>query len=342
MPKVSVIIPSYNHEAFIRAAVDSVLNQTMTDFELIIIDDGSQDDSLEILSAYTDNRIQLLFQSNQGAHAAINRGIHRATGQYITILNSDDIYSQNRLAVLTKYMDAHLEVGLVGTHIEIISDAGEHIGIKQGYQDFAPWPLERPEKSFRAGTDLVEALLGENYFATTSNFFFRAEKGRLAGDFRPLRYVHDWDFVLRLAKQAPLALLPEPLVQYRMHDNNTIRENREAMVFEIIWLLAVHLPQHISPIWLTAPAPHLKIDQLLHSLYTFKMDRILMVMLLQEISQFPDRAMALLETDSQVRNTYLEFIHENIPSEQGSKNTTLKHRLLIDKTLAFLGLKNEG
>ncbi|MFC2055915.1 hypothetical protein ACFLV7_16710, partial [Chloroflexota bacterium] len=68
----------------------------------------------------------------------------------------------------------------------------------------------------------------------------------LAGEFLPLRYAHDWDFALRMARVAQMVLLPEPLVNYRVHDENTIREDQPAMIFEICWILAVHLPDHME------------------------------------------------------------------------------------------------
>ena len=97
MADVSVVIPSYNHAAYIREAVDSVLSQSLSDLELIVVDDGSQDESLDILAGYSDRRFHLYTQLNQGAHAAINRGLHAAAGDYLAILNSDDAYHPQRL-----------------------------------------------------------------------------------------------------------------------------------------------------------------------------------------------------------------------------------------------------
>ncbi len=102
--------------------------------------------------------------------------------------------------------------------------------------------LEKPERSFRAGNDLAEALLTENYLGTSSNFVFSRGCYQEVGEFRPLRYMHDWDFALRLARVAPLCLLPEPLLRYRVHPQNTIRQDQPAMIFELCWILAVHYP----------------------------------------------------------------------------------------------------
>ena len=94
-PKISVIIPLYNHEKYINEAVYSVLGQTFSDFELIIINDGSNDGSEEVVKKIKDKRIKYYYQENKGAHNTINRGIEIAKGEYIAILNSDDMYHKD-------------------------------------------------------------------------------------------------------------------------------------------------------------------------------------------------------------------------------------------------------
>ncbi len=97
MPEISVVIPSYNHSSYIDKAVASVLNQTFDDLELIIVDDGSTDNTLEVLEAYSDPRLKIFSQENQGAHAAINRALELAEGKLLAVLNSDDFYHPERL-----------------------------------------------------------------------------------------------------------------------------------------------------------------------------------------------------------------------------------------------------
>jgi glycosyltransferase involved in cell wall biosynthesis len=233
LPEISVVIPSYNHAAYIAEAVNSVLFQTLSDLELIVVDDGSTDASLDVLAKFSDPRFRIITQSNQGAHAAINRGLHAASGEYLAILNSDDAYHPQRLEKTVGALKANSQLGLVGSYIQIVDSQGKALGIKHGYQDCPPWSLEFAERSFRAGDNLRATLLTENYLATTSNFVFSRAWHERVGEFRPLRYTHDWDFALRLTRIAQLKLLAEPLVRYRIHAANTIRENRAAMVFEI-------------------------------------------------------------------------------------------------------------
>jgi glycosyltransferase involved in cell wall biosynthesis len=311
--RLSVVIPAYNHAQYIDAAVRSVLNQTLSDLELIVVDDGSQDDTCARLAAINDPRLSVVTQENQGAHAAINRGLHMATAPYLAILNSDDVYHVERFARLLPLLEEDASVGLVASHIEIINAQGAPMGVKHGYADLSPWPLAQPERAFRAGNDLRAALLGENYLATTSNFLFRRSGFAQTGDFRPLRYTHDWDFVLRMAQHAGLVLHPEPLLQYRIHGSNTIRENQAAMIFEICWCLAVHLPQHVADAsWFDAAPWPVRTEQLLHSLHTFECERVLTSLLVQEIHRHPARALALLEVDNPARVRYLEYIQAQL------------------------------
>ena len=101
-PRVSVVMPAYNHERFVAAAVDSVLDQTYQDLELIVIDDGSTDATGEIVRAYSDPRIRYYHQQNQDAGNSLNRGMSLSDGYYISIINSDDVYAPDRLRRLVE------------------------------------------------------------------------------------------------------------------------------------------------------------------------------------------------------------------------------------------------
>ncbi len=94
---ISVVIPAYNHEKFVGAAIESVLEQSYQNFEIVIIDDGSTDQTAKVVQSYKDSRIKYLYQDNQDAYNTINRGMGLAKGDFIAILNSDGIYAPNRL-----------------------------------------------------------------------------------------------------------------------------------------------------------------------------------------------------------------------------------------------------
>ena len=308
MPAISVVIPSYNHEKYIAQAIQSVLNQSEDNLELIVVDDGSTDDSLKVIGGFSDPRLVVIPQENQGAHAAINRGLIAARGEYLAILNSDDVFHAKRLERLVRTLQKNPDVGIAGSYIQVIDASGNSLGIKHGYRDFDPWTLPHRERSFRNGEDLRVVQLTENYWATTSNYVFARKWYEQVGPFRPLRYVHDWDFVLRVGQIAKLFMIPEALISYRVHATNTIKDNRAAMIYEICWILAVHLPQAINTEWFQAREPFMRCDQLLHSIYVYGCDRVLTLMLLQCLSEKPELADEILKPDHPFRASCLDYI----------------------------------
>ncbi|MEM4655218.1 MAG: glycosyltransferase [Thermosphaera sp.] len=318
MPKVSIIIPSYNHANYIEAAIQSVLTQTYGDLQVIVVDDGSTDESSSILQRLTNEKVQVVFQQNRGAHAAINRGLSMAEGKYLAILNSDDVYVPQRLEKAISILDANPEVGLVSSYIEIIDSKGKSLGIKQGYKNCHPWSLERPDKSFRALDSLKLALVTENYLATTSNYIFPRATYEKVGEFRPLRYTHDWDFALRLARIAEIYMIEEPLLKYRVHPKNTIKEDKATMIFEICWTIAVNVPILLKerPFQDNNLERNL-VDLLLNSLFTYHCENVLSVMLLHSLHTDEILALSLLQPENPDRLFYLEAIHRTLEMQEG-------------------------
>lgn len=219
-PLVSVIIPSYNHGRFLHQTIQSVLQQTYSTLELIIIDDGSSDDSWALIQAAAseDPRIRAYHQENQGAHAAINRGLALAQGEFLCILNSDDRYTPERLARLVELANSE-QLDFIATGLRLIDAQGEPIT-----ED--PWLLEYQRMESRAQKDgLWAALLERNVTVSTSNFFFRKTLFDALGPIRPLRYNMDWDYVLRAYLAKPKAFqwrFDWVLWDYRLHGKNTI------------------------------------------------------------------------------------------------------------------------
>jgi glycosyltransferase involved in cell wall biosynthesis len=245
-PLVSVVIPSFNHARFLGQAVGSVLDQTCAELELVVVDDGSTDESRAILRTLRDPRVRIELQENAGAHAAINRGLALARGELLAILNSDDRFAPGRLARAVAAFEADPALGLWGSYIEVIGGRGEHLHTKEGFRNLLPVPLDHPERSFQVEPDLRLNLLLSNYWSTTSNFVFRRSVLDAVGSMENLRFAHDWDFAFRAMRSAKAHLEPEPLLQYRLHGSNTIHQNRVAMVFEILWVLARHLPDYLD------------------------------------------------------------------------------------------------
>lgn len=221
---VSVVIPSYNHALFIEDAIEGVIQQTLGSWELIIIDDGSSDGTRHLLeSRYASHpQIKIIYQNNQGAHHAINRGMSLAAGRYISILNSDDVYHPDRLRRLVEFCDQD-PVGLAFTLVAPVDAKGEAIDSPEH-----PWCRLYARLIRELREDGVRmALLTGNFAITTSNFFFRTELVQELGGFSNLRYNHDWDFMARVAQRGMSIVCfgDEPLLSYRIHGNNTITQN---------------------------------------------------------------------------------------------------------------------
>jgi glycosyltransferase involved in cell wall biosynthesis len=242
LPLVSVIIPSYNHRSYIEMAVSSVLSQTYENVELIVIDDGSKDNSVDLLKKVKDKRLTLIEQKNQGAHNAINKGLSIAKGEFFAILNSDDVYHPDRIRQIIEIMNNDPKLGLVCSWIDCIDSNGSHKGTKEGWHNMEPWPVKNKELTYQIDNDFVKNLLISNFISTTSNMVFRREVFEKIGGMRNLRFAHDWDFALRVAEEYSCKIIEYPLVQYRLHSTNTIKTNRKHMLFEICWIYAVHIP----------------------------------------------------------------------------------------------------
>ncbi len=220
---ISVVIPAYNHERFIAQTIESVLSQSYSDLELVIIDDGSQDRTGEICQSYDDKRIKYVYQENQDAFNALNNGIALAQGEFISILNSDDVYTPNRLQRL---MDEHLANGaecLISDVIPI-SDDGEELA-----DPALGWNIwhQKNRDFYKECGDIYTAFLKGNYMVTTSNLFATASAFQKVGKFCSLRYLHDYDFIFRMMLAFPgkvAYLADEKLLYYRIHSGNTLKE----------------------------------------------------------------------------------------------------------------------
>lgn len=246
---LSVIIPSYNHEKYIGQAIESVLSQTYRNLELIIIDDGSEDNSVPFIKQYDDPRITLVVQQNEGAHRAINRGLEMAKGDYLAILNSDDIYSKDRFAIMIRELEKDSELDFVCSYLEVIDADGKSLGIKKGWENMLSWEAPNKDLSLQAESDFVSNLLVTNFISTTSNFLFTRKLYQEIGGMRNLRFAHDWDFALRAAEVTKCKIVKKPLMKYRVHATNTISSNRKWMLFEVMWIWASNLGRFYSQLF---------------------------------------------------------------------------------------------
>src|SRR5436190_623470 len=130
--RVSVLLPVWNGEAFLEQAMESILRQTLSSFELIVIDDGSTDRTAAIAEEFAsrDNRVRVLRRLHEGLSATLNAGIAAARGEYIARMDADDISVPDRLRKQVAYLDAHPACVAVGTWFEVVDEAARHIGLK--------------------------------------------------------------------------------------------------------------------------------------------------------------------------------------------------------------------
>jgi glycosyltransferase involved in cell wall biosynthesis len=208
-PRVSVVLPTYNQAHYLPQALDSVLNQTWRDFELVVVNDGSTDETPRILDEYQRRYgIKVVHQENRKLPGALNTGFRLARGQYLTWTSSDNIMRPRMLEVLVGALDRHPEVGLVYADWEIIDEQGEIVGTVRTF-DF-----DR------------HLLMRINYI--NACFLYRRACQEAVGLYDS-GYVHveDWEYWLRISRRFAMMRVPEVLYQYRVHGESlTSREVR--------------------------------------------------------------------------------------------------------------------
>lgn len=202
-PRVSVIMPVYNGERYIAEAVNSVLAQTYADLELIVVDDGSTDQTLSQIESLRDSRLRILRQSNQGVSAAANVGIKASHGEYLAGMGSDDVWQPSKIEKQVALLDAQPEVDLVYCWTGYIGPESESLPYLQQVEI-----TEAPVKAlFSRHLDIASSLL------------YRRSCFEIHGLFDPrLRHHEDWDLLCRLAMaKVQFAVIREPLCRNRLN-----------------------------------------------------------------------------------------------------------------------------
>lgn len=213
MSKVSVIIPTYNYAQYIKQAIDSVLSQTFRDLEIIVVDDGSTDNTREILQGYGD-KIKYFYQENKGISKARNLAISKATGEYIALLDADDVWLPIKLERQLDIIENNPDLGFVCSAALVVNGDGNYIDC---------WGVQkkRPET--------FEYLFNLNYIQPLSMVIRRRCLDEV-GYFDPrLPISQDYDLVLRLTKRFKFFFIDYPLVKYRVHDGNTSKDSKQRL-----------------------------------------------------------------------------------------------------------------
>lgn len=212
-PKVSVIMSVYNAENHLRQAIESILSQSFSDFELIVADDGSTDHSFEIINSYCDQRIRAMRAPlNQGLYHVRNRLLGVAKGEYVAVLDSDDVALPDRLRIQAEFLDQNAGVVLVGTRYELIDEKGVVTGVSKILTDSL-------EISWR--------LLFGNCFGH-STVMYRLNEAKLVGGYGDFAPAEDYSLWTRLVARGRAVNLDRITAKYRVHASGASSTTTEA------------------------------------------------------------------------------------------------------------------
>lgn len=206
MPTISVIIPVYNGEKTIKETIESVLNQTFRDFELIIINDGSQDATLEIIQAINDERIQVFSYQNSGVSASRNRALTKAKGEFISFIDADDLWTPNKLELQLKALQDNPQAAVAYSWSDWIDESGHFL---------------RSGGHITVNGKAYEKLLLRDFIESGSNPLIRKQALDEVGCFeQSVTPAEDWDMWLRLAAIYEFVTVEVPQILYRISPNS--------------------------------------------------------------------------------------------------------------------------
>jgi glycosyltransferase involved in cell wall biosynthesis len=220
-PLVSVVMPVFNAEPYLAQAVDSILAQTLGDFELLIFDDGSTDGSRDMLRAYADrdDRVRLFFEEHAGYCVWLNKGLELAAAPFLARMDADDVSMPRRFQQQVAYMNAHPDCVALGCEVEFMDPDGDLIGLGERWR-----PLTH---------DQIDAahLSGRGCMLLHPTVMFGTDALRAVGGYRTqFEPAEDHEVMLRLAERGRLANLPDPLFRYRLHPNMISHVQRQTQV----------------------------------------------------------------------------------------------------------------
>lgn len=202
MVTISIIIPVFNGEKTIKETIESVLNQTFSDFELLIINDGSQDSTLQIVSTFQDSRLKVFSYPNAGLPASRNRGISLAKGEYISFIDADDLWTAHKLESQLKALQENPQAAVAYSWTNHIDESGQFF---------------RPGPDLTFNGDVYERLLLSDFVGSGSNPLIRTQAFAEVGNFdESLNSAEDWDMWLRLAARYHFVAVPSPQILYRV------------------------------------------------------------------------------------------------------------------------------
>ncbi len=213
---VSVVIPAYNGQKYLQEAIESALSQTVAPFEIILVDDGSRDDTSRIAGKF-EKHLRYIYQENKGAAGAYNTGIRNATGEFVAFLEQDDVWLPRKLEAQLEHLLRHETCGAVFCPVEFLYTEAPSKSYSLDYQ--AP-----------AGEYGFADFFARNQILNCSSVMARAAVLTRAGSLREdMRLAFDYDLWLRISHEHSVCCLGEPLVKYRIHSDNISQDSNELM-----------------------------------------------------------------------------------------------------------------
>jgi glycosyltransferase involved in cell wall biosynthesis len=237
MPEISVIIPAYNAERTIIETINSVQKQTFSDFEIIVVNDGSTDKTQAVLQSLDEPRLRIISSENFGVSSARNKGIKAAQSEFIAFLDADDLWTDDKLELQLAAIKANPKVGVVYSWTDEMDETG-----KKFY----------PGARLLIEGDIYQDLLIVNFLANGSTPLIRKQAIDIIGGFDVnLKYGEDWEFYIRLAANYKFALIPKQQVFYRKSSSSatskvTVMEENLLITLEKIYQLVPSDLQHLK------------------------------------------------------------------------------------------------
>ena len=237
MPTISVIIPAYNAEQTILETIKSVRQQTFSDFEIIIINDGSTDRTLKLLESIEDNRLKIFSYENGGLSVARNRGIARATGEFVAFLDADDLWTPDKLELQVKALQQYSEAGVAYSWTYYMNEQRTS---------------SLPSVSIFFEGDVLANLLVNNFIASGSNPLIRRQAIKSVGDFdSACAGCADWDYWMRLSAKWHFVVVPKHQIFYRQSSgsmSSTKVKHMEDDGLQVIEKIFQTVPAELKPL----------------------------------------------------------------------------------------------
>lgn len=233
--QVSAIITAYNSEMFVAEAISSVLEQTCPADEIVVIDDGSTDQTRDVVASYAQNGVRYLYQENHGPGAARNYGLQETSGEMVAFLDADDVWLKDKNKIQLEYLSEHPEVALV-------SGLTWWWNVRKNLRAIAG----RVPQSMEA---LRRDMMIDNKLGNPSRVMLRRSVLSEVGVFDPtIRWGQDWDLWLRIIARHQAAILPTPVMVYRWHEKNLSHTRRWERSYSY-WNVSRRAIRNYQPVW---------------------------------------------------------------------------------------------